>query len=50
MLKEMLKRGSSSVEEVSAAVGFPAESVSLVLSEMEKEGFFVCEDGVFRVY
>ena len=49
VLKEMLKRGSSSVEEVSEAVGFPAESVSLVLSEMEKEGFFVCEDGVFRV-
>ena len=49
VLKEMLKRGSASVEGVAEAVGFPAENVAAVLKEMEKERFFVCEDGVYRV-
>ena len=49
VLKEMLKRGSASADELAEAVGFSAESVSAVLKEMEKEGFFVCEDEVYRV-
>ena len=49
VLKEMLNRKSGTVSSVAEAVGYPEDSVSAVLSEMETEGFFVCENGVFRV-
>lgn len=49
VLKEMLRRKSASAEELSAEIGVPEDTVSRVLSEMEKEGFFVCGDGVFRM-
>lgn len=49
VLKEMLKRSSGTVLSVAEAVGFPEESVSAVLLEMEKEGFFASEDGVFHI-
>ena len=49
VLKEMLNRKSGTVSSVAEAAGYPEDSVSSVLSEMETEGFFVCENGVFRV-
>lgn len=49
VLKEMLTRTSASAAELSAVLGCAETTVSAVLQEMEREGFFVSEDGVFQI-
>ncbi len=50
VLKEMLKREESTIEELASSLPYAKEAVAGVLEAMEKEGFFVQEkEGVYRV-
>ena len=50
VLKIMLQKGTASAEELSTVSGYDTDAVSAVLSDMEKEGFFVSSgDGIYQV-